>query len=478
VTEESSEKLALSFRDRKWLVWLLVAIDILVLEFCLALGFGVRVAVSDWIPYAYDAQTFIGLATGVLIVPVTLLLSGVYPGYGMNDVERMRRVVTMTTVVFASLIGWDYLVQQGQWSRGVLLATWAIAIVLLPLVFGATRRLFVRSGIWGTPLLLIGARGAAEQLIQIIARDDKIGYTPIGILDFDSALVGTDIDGVPVIGTVKDADWWARRIKTAAVAMPELNGDQIAELCAKLPFPQVLILPEFRELQTSWVTPRDMNGVLVLDVKKNLLLRRNSMIKRIADLVLGSFLLAFSLPLLVFACAAIMLISPGPPFYRHEVAGRGKRPFSMLKIRTMHPKSKDRLQRFLDENPERRVEWLRNFKLRDDPRIIPFVGAFLRRSSIDELPQLLNVLRGEMSLVGPRPLAVYELEWVDPDYVNLRCSVPPGITGLWQVEKRSQGSVDDREKLDTYYIRNWSLWLDVYILFRTFPAVVSAKGAF
>lgn len=478
ITEDMPDELALRFEQRPWLIWALIGVDILVLQICLGCGFLIRVALSDLVPYNYDIYTFIGLASGVLVLPVVLLLFGVYPGYGMNDVERLRRVTTATAAVFFSLIAWDYLVQHGQWSRGVLLSTWLVATILLPLTFSAMRRMLVRTGHWGAPVIIIGARGAAQRLIGIMSNNPKLGYVPIGILDFDSALAGTELDGVPVVGGVQDAAYWARHVKTAAVAMPELEGEQLAELSARLPFPQVLLLPEYRGIQTSWISPRDLNGVLGLEVKKNLLLRRNRLLKRATDIVGASLLLIFSLPLLVFACTAIMIVSPGNPFYRHEVAGYRMRPFRMFKLRSMYPDAKDRLQQFLDENPERRSEWLQFLKLRDDPRILPVVGSFLRRSSIDELPQIINVLRGEMSLVGPRPLAVYELEVVDPDYVNLRCSVLPGITGMWQVEKRSEGGLDDREEMDTYYIRNWSLWLDIYILSKTFPTVVSGKGAY
>jgi len=324
--------------------------------------------------------------------------------------------------VFFSLIAWDYLVQHGQWSRGVLLSTWVAATILLPLTFGWVRRSFVRMGHWGAPLIIIGARGAAQRLIRLMSNNPKLGYVPVGILDLDSGLAGTELNGVPVVGGVRGAGYWAKRVKTAAVAMPELEGTQLAQMSARLPFPQV--------------------------------------------------------PLLLFACIAIMIVSPGNPFYRHEVAGYRMRPFRMFKLRTMYPDAKDRLQKYLDDNPERRSEWLQYLKLRNDPRILPVVGTFLRRSSIDELPQIINVLRGEMSLVGPRPLALYELEIVDPDYVNLRCSVLPGITGMWQVEKRSEGGLEDREEMDTYYIRNWSLWLDIYILCRTFPTVLSGRGAY
>jgi hypothetical protein len=200
-----------------------------------------------------------------------------------------------------------------------------------------------------------------------MSNNPKLGYVPAGILDLDSGLAGTELNGVPVVGGVRDAGYWAKRVKTAAVAMPELEGTQLAQMSARLPFPQVLLLPEYQGIQTSWISTRDLNGVLGLEVKKNLLLRRNRMLKSATDIAGAGALLIFSLPLLLFACIAIMIVSPGNPFYRHEVAGYRMRPFRMFKLRTMYPDAKDRLQKYLDDNPERRSEWLQYLKLRNDP---------------------------------------------------------------------------------------------------------------
>jgi lipopolysaccharide/colanic/teichoic acid biosynthesis glycosyltransferase len=172
-----------------------------------------------------------------------------------------------------------------------------------------------------------------------------------------------------------------------------------------------------------------------------------------------------------------MAVSEGSPFYAQLRAGKDGRLIKVWKLRTMYPAAEERLEQYLSSNPAARLEWERYFKLTTDPRILPGVGHFLRRTSLDELPQIFNVIKGEMSLVGPRPFPKYHLDQFDTSFQSLRSSVIPGITGLWQVSARSDGDLEVQQALDTYYIRNWSIWIDFYILFRTFGAVVAGRGA-
>ena len=322
-----------------------------------------------------------------------------------------------------------------------------------------------------------GAGSVGRDLAENLQAKPELGLNPIGFLDYDPALAGRNICGIPVLGGLELADEISQRVSHAAVAVAEFSGAQVAQLCAKLQFPHVIIMPEFYGLQSNWVTARDFDGVLGLELKKNLLVRSNQILKRIVDYFVSILVLVVAVPLLAVAVMAVMVIDPGNPFYLQRRVGIHGRTFGMLKIRTMYSDAESRLNALITTDEAVRVEWLKNFKLRDDPRILPFVGAFLRKSSLDELPQLWNVLIGDMSLVGPRPFPQYHLAIFDDSFRALRESVRPGLTGLWQVELRSDADIEKQKFYDSYYIRNWSIWLDLHILYRTVFAVSSGRGA-
>ncbi len=199
-------------------------------------------------------------------------------------------------------------------------------------------------------------------------------------------------------------------------------------------------------------------------------------LKRIIDLTIAALaLLFFGMPML-FIASLIKLTSPGPVFYRHRRLGRNMKEFDVLKFRTMFVDADKRLEEILAADPVKRAEFEKTFKLKDDPRVTS-VGRFLRQTSLDELPQLLNVLVGQMSLVGPRPIVEKEISYYQ-DYSLLMFRVPPGLTGLWQVSGRTDTGYEERVKLDTNYVREWTLAGDVAIIFKTIPAIISRRGAY
>jgi len=281
-----------------------------------------------------------------------------------------------------------------------------------------------------------------------------------------------------VAGPLGLAPDFERRAEAAIVALADLGKDDLPGLLQELNFPRVIVIPDLTGVASLWVTARDFGGCLGLEIKKNLLIGRNHKLKRLMDYAVGLPLFIGTLPLVAAAAVWIKLASRGPVFYRQMREGFDGRRIPVWKLRTMYVDGDRLLEEWLESHPEDRQEWTRYFKLRHDPRVLPVIGRLLRRTSLDELPQLWTVLKGEMSLVGPRPFPYYHLEQLPPEFRTLRTRVLPGLTGLWQVSARSEGDVKVQEALDTYYIRNWSPWLDLYILARTVAAVLMARGAY
>lgn len=216
--------------------------------------------------------------------------------------------------------------------------------------------------------------------------------------------------------------------------------------------------------------------IMLLNIKNNLAFRLNQIIKRIFDVVLTLSGGLFLLPLFLGICVWIKTDSQGPAIYKQRRVGKDGKEFDCYKFRSMVVDSKERLEKLLATDPKAKEEWERDFKLKNDPRITKS-GAFLRKTSLDELPQLLNVLKGEMSLVGPRPIVQKEVPRYE-QYIKEYYMVLPGITGLWQVSGRSDTTYPERVAMDMWYVHNWSVWLDLVLLWRTVAAVIQSRGAY
>jgi lipopolysaccharide/colanic/teichoic acid biosynthesis glycosyltransferase len=243
-------------------------------------------------------------------------------------------------------------------------------------------------------------------------------------------------------------------------------------------FQQVVLIQEYQDLPVERVRVCNLGGVLGIEFTNSLLRWQNRLIKRFLDIVLGALFLVLALPLIALGGLLVKLLSRGPSFFCQEREGLGGSPLRVWKLRTMYQDADRRLEEFLSASRELRREWEERFKLARDPRVISGVGVFLRRFSIDELPQLWSVVTGEMSLVGPRPFPEYHLQRFPPEFRELRRRVRPGLTGMWQVMVRSNGGLEEQRMHDTYYIRNWSIWLDLYIFGRTIFTVLAGRGAY
>ena len=467
-----------TFHAAPWTPWAIFAVDVLALETAFALGLTVRRLLSTWFTAEIGVEQYFAVAVGILLLPVVHYQLGLYPGYLIGPVERLRRRTLATLAVFGGLAAWDSIVERGKLSRGVLLTTFVFALVLPPLAETLARMALVRRRRWGIPVVMLGAGETGRLVARTLMRDPGLGLTPVAFLDNRPESWNTTVEGVPAVGPLGLAPEFERRVEAAIVSIDDPDKDDLAALLQDLNFPRVIVIPGLAGMASLWVTARDLGGCLGLEIKKNLLIRRNHALKRLMDRAIALPLFLASLPVMAAAAVWIKLASRGPILYRQVREGFDGRRIPVWKLRTMYLDGGRILEQWLDLHPGDRAEWLRFFKLRHDPRVLPAIGTLLRRTSLDELPQLWSVLKGEMSLVGPRPLPDYHLERFPPEFRALRTRVLPGLTGLWQVSARGNGDVTVQEALDTYYIRNWSPWLDLYILARTVTAVLLARGAY
>lgn len=456
----------------------IVLADAVAVEAALLLACAARLLLSPVFPARLGFAHYAGLAAGVLILPAAYAWFGLYPGYGLGAVQRLKGRMQATFLVFSILLAWNYLFEEKRWSLGVLFTTMLFALAIPPLFEAVTRSALIARGMFGQPVVILGAGKTGAMVARRLQKERDLGLIPVAILDDDARLWGEEIAGLRVAGPLATVSAYQRRAKLAIVAMPEMQRDRIVNLVEHLLFSNVIVVPDLFGLQTLWTMSRDLGGVLGLELRKNLLLWKNRVLKRALDYCLAGPGFVFSIPIIAVSAIWIKIVSPGPAFFRQEREGEHGETIRVWKMRTMYQNADNLLADYLEKNPEEKADWLRFYKLKNDPRVLPGIGKFLRRSSFDELPQLWNVLRGDMSLVGPRPFPYYHLNSFPQAFRALRSSVSPGLTGLWQVSERSDGDLSVQEAQDTYYIRNWSLWLDLYILLCTVRTVLFPRGAY
>ncbi len=436
--------------------------------------------------WGQGALSAIAVATVAPIVAVWVgmrALLGLYPGYGMDPVEQLRRhthsVGTTLAILAVFAVGFQF---EGLLSRLLLAFVFLGLLFFAPLTRYVTKFGMKDLGLWGKPVVVLSYKETGTSIVSSLNVNWELGYNPVAVFDYRLGLGSTDgmreaANHQQALGNVVEL---ARRggVDTAIFAMPHTRREQLAKLVSQASgsFQHVLVIPNLSGVTNSAVVARDLAGTFAVEIKYNLLNPWALRAKRVVDLcatVAGGLLI---LPLLLLLALLVYLESGGPVFYKDQRMGRDGNLFSCLKFRTMVLDAEALLQRMIEEDEELRREYFRYHKLRDDPRVTR-VGRFLRKTSLDELPQLWNVLRGEMSLVGPRPYLPRESKEIGITQSEI-LRVPPGMTGPWQVAGRNQTYFDDRVRMDAYYVRDWSIWLDLVLLARTVKTVLRGGGAY
>ncbi len=366
-------------------------------------------------------------------------------------------------------------------SRVVIGLTWLSSLVLIPLARQVTKRLLARAGWLRKRIVIVGAGSTGRDVYQHLTADRVLGYETAAFIDDDALLIGQQINGIPIVGPLDElpAHIVALGVKDLVIASPQLPRQRLLRLiesCEGL-IESIRLVPDLVGLATVGVEAEDVNGTLLLHLRRNLAKPWNSAIKRAFDVSLSLTIGAIVAPIVAVLAVAIRLDSPGPAFYGQTRLGRRRREFVCMKLRTMRIGSDASLTAHLANDEQANRDWAQFAKLKvDDPRLTRS-GRVLRRWSLDELPQLWNVIKGEMSLVGPRPYLGAELDRMGAA-ADTVLRARPGLTGLWQVSGRNELPFEQRVLLDEYYVRNWSLWMDAMILVRTLGAVLRGRGAY
>lgn len=405
---------------------------------------------------------------------------GLYPGVLLSPPEELKKTFWGTSLMFLALGAGTFMSKGGiYYSRLIFLMSWTLTVIFVPLARAWVRRMFGSRPWWGYPAVILGNGAVGSLIARNLKINPKNGLRPVVLFQERTPEENAEIHGVPVVGLDRFYELADRfDCGYAVVAMPECDKGNMRKLVERLGhhFKKIILVPDIVAQSSLWAETIDFEGVLGLELRQNLLDPGRLALKRILDIILalvGGFLI---LPFLLAIAAAVRLDSKGPAVYGHKRLGFAGKQIKVFKFRTMAANADQILHECLEKSPEMRAEWEQTHKLRNDPRITR-MGRLLRKFSLDELPQLWNVIRGELSLVGPRPIVREEIAKYD-DLFSVYMQVRPGITGLWQVSGRNNTSYTERIKLDTYYIRNWSIWLDIYVMCRTLPIVMYGKGAY
>jgi lipopolysaccharide/colanic/teichoic acid biosynthesis glycosyltransferase len=500
-----------------------LAVSVLVDLIAVGIGGGLVAALL-----AGDALTRSQRLSVAVLVPLciaALATAQLYAHTPPSPPEELRRSTIATWLVYAGSWAVAALAPHGAHgafnavSHGAWLAGWIVSAVLIPTGRGILRWKCAPLPWWGQAVVVLGAGKVGRAVVSTLQRRPQLGLKPVAILDDDPQKHGAvratwgeddltvqsvrqgpdstrdeesaspsarraieqfaEVEGVPVVGGLELAPALAQRlgIRSVVIAMPKMDSTSLLSVIERYAesFSSVLVIPDLFTVTHFGAPTRNLGGVLGIEVRRQLLLTGPRMAKRALDILLTTIGGLLILPFILFVGLLIKLDSKGTIFYQQKRLGQDGVRFVAYKFRTMYGDGEHRLQEVLARDPKLRAEYEEFHKLTDDPRVTR-IGRFLRRYSLDELPQVWSVFVGDMSLVGPRPYLEREIpEMGGQEAIILR--VRPGITGIWQVTERNASTFEERVQLDVEYVRSWSIWLDIYVLARTVPVVLGGTGS-
>lgn len=472
----------------RWLGNILyICFDVATISITYLLAYVIRAKI---LPLGFNLQPVVELRQWIRLYPLFLLpwllflaSEGFYNHRLAKTTEghRMLKAATWTMLLESLLILLTRIFEQV--SRITVFFHWVLTAVLLLPAHRIARSLLRRMNWHDRSLIVIteakALNSVAEKLDTILEEPNMVRN--YGIIDFwnlqEPSKATQFYKGIQEV--IEDIHTHPGAFDVVIAPGPSGIGKELASALRAIEFNvhSIYFLPGLEEFLSMGASVELWGDLPVIHTRNNLARPLNLAVKRIFDLVLGIILGVVLLPLGILAAGLIMLDSRGPAIFTHERIGRFGKSFRCYKFRTMYRNAERRLQEYLQKNPEKQEEWQHYHKLRGyDPRVTR-VGKWFRRFSLDELPQIWNIIKGEMSFVGPRPYAMNERGKMG-ETASLISRARPGLTGLWQVSGRSERSFAERLRLDVYYVKNWNLWTDIEILLRTFWVVLSGRGAY
>ncbi|HBW2219641.1 TPA: undecaprenyl-phosphate galactose phosphotransferase WbaP [Klebsiella pneumoniae] len=390
--------------------------------------------------------------------------------------EILRTLVIFATIEIAVLAftTWSF-------PRLAWILTWGLVLVLVPTLRMTAKLILHKLNLWQRDTWVIGCGANAQEAYLAINSERNLGLNIVGFVASDGlSTSGKQINGLPVIA---ESPKWLEGInkKTQFIVAVESDQSDIRNNWLRnfmiQGYRYVSVIPTLRgmPLDSTDMSFIFSHEVMIFRVQQNLAKWSSRFLKRSFDVIGSLAIITVLSPVLIYISQKVKK-DGGPAIYGHERIGKGGKPFKCLKFRSMVINSKEVLDELLEKDMDAKREWDSTFKLKNDPRVTK-IGCFLRRTSLDELPQLFNVLKGEMSLVGPRPIITAELVRYNEE-VDYYLLSKPGMTGLWQVSGRSDVDYETRVYLDAWYVKNWSMWNDIAILFKTIGVVLKKDGAY
>lgn len=394
--------------------------------------------------------------------------------FELKEILRTLVIFAIIEIAVIAFTTWSF-------SRALWVITWIFILLLVPFSRILTKYLLNKLGYWQRDTWIIGSGNNAIEAYKAIISEQNLGLKIIGFIASEGGVrAGETINGIKVISN--DIDWLrGEDKKTQFIVAVESHQSEMRNSWLRnfmiQGFRYVSVIPTLRgmPLDSTDMSFIFSHEVMIFRVQQNLAKWSSRTLKRLFDIIASIAIIILLSPVLLYISRQVKK-DGGPAIYGHERIGKDGKPFKCLKFRSMVTNSKDVLNELLQNDPEAKREWDTTFKLKNDPRITK-IGAVLRRTSLDELPQLFNVLKGEMSLVGPRPIITAELEIYNEE-VDYYLLSKPGMTGLWQVSGRSDVDYETRVYLDAWYVKNWSMWNDIAILFKTVGVVLKKDGAY